>query len=173
MFTINVFMTVIDEFKQLNLFVFELFFYVIGDMSIKSIVKFVVSVASLLKKYQSDYLLSLRGTLSLVTTRVPSSLGLEQRVLFCFFTITMADEVADSMDKMKLMSEEEEIITISDEGRVKALESCQLSLIGKFLTCKSFNKMVAKNTIRRAWGLDEYLQILEVGANLNLRWIGF
>ena len=50
MFTINVFMTVIDEFKQLNLFVFELFFYVIGDMSIKSIVKFVVSVASLLKK---------------------------------------------------------------------------------------------------------------------------
>ena len=85
----------------------------------------------------------------------------------------MANEVADSMDKMKLMSEEEEIITISDEGRVKALESCQLSLIGKFLTCKSFNKMVAKNTIRRAWGLDEYLQILEVGANLNLRWIGF
>ena len=50
MFTINVFMTVIDEFKQLNLFVFELFFYVIGDMSIKSIVKFVISLTSLLKK---------------------------------------------------------------------------------------------------------------------------
>ena len=50
MFTINVIMTVIDEFQQLNLFVFELFFYVIGDMSIKSIVKFVVSLASLLKK---------------------------------------------------------------------------------------------------------------------------
>ena len=50
MFTINVFMTVIDEFKQLNLFVFKLLFYVIGDMSVKSIVKFVVSVASLLKK---------------------------------------------------------------------------------------------------------------------------
>ena len=50
MFTINVFMTVIDEFKQLNLFVFELFFYVIGDMSVKSIIKFVVFLASLLKK---------------------------------------------------------------------------------------------------------------------------
>ena len=43
-------MTVIDEFQQLDLFVFELFFYVIGDMSVKSIVKFVVSLATLLKK---------------------------------------------------------------------------------------------------------------------------
>ena len=50
MFTINVIITVIDEFQQLNLFVFELFFYVIGDMSIKFIVKFVVSLATLFKK---------------------------------------------------------------------------------------------------------------------------
>ena len=50
MFTINVIMSVIDEFQQLNLFVFELLFYVIGDMSVKSIVKFVVSLVSLLKK---------------------------------------------------------------------------------------------------------------------------
>ena len=50
MFTINVIMTVIDEFQQLNLFVFELLFYVIRDMSIKPIVKFVISLTSLLKK---------------------------------------------------------------------------------------------------------------------------
>ena len=50
MFTINVIITVIDEFQQLNLFVFELIFYVIGDMSVKSIIKFVVFLASLLKK---------------------------------------------------------------------------------------------------------------------------
>ena len=50
MFTINVVMTIIDEFQQLNLFVFELLFYVIGDMSVKSIIKFVVFLASLLKK---------------------------------------------------------------------------------------------------------------------------
>ena len=37
MFTINVIITVIDEFQQLNLFVFELIFYVIGDMSVKQI----------------------------------------------------------------------------------------------------------------------------------------
>ena len=50
MFTINVIMIVIDEFQQLNLFVFELLFYVIGDISVKSIVKFAVSLASILKK---------------------------------------------------------------------------------------------------------------------------
>ena len=43
-------MTVIVEFQKLNLFVFELLFYVIGDMLVKSIVKFVVSLATLLKK---------------------------------------------------------------------------------------------------------------------------
>ena len=50
MFTINVIMTVIDEFQQLNLFVFELLFYVIDDMSIKSIIKFVLFLALFLKK---------------------------------------------------------------------------------------------------------------------------
>ena len=50
MFTINVIMAVIDEFQQLNLFVFELLFYVIGDMSVKSIVKFIISLTLLLKK---------------------------------------------------------------------------------------------------------------------------
>ncbi|KAL0015247.1 hypothetical protein SO802_002316, partial [Lithocarpus litseifolius] len=78
----------------------------------------------------------------------------------------MANEMANSMGRMKLTSEEEELIAISDEGRMEAIESYHLSLIGKFLTCKSFNKLAAKNTIRRAWGLDESLQILEVGPNL-------
>ena len=48
-------MIVIDEFQQLNLFVFELLFYVIGVMSVKSIVKCVVSLASFLKK-STNYL---------------------------------------------------------------------------------------------------------------------
>ena len=55
MFTINVIITVIDKFQQLNLFMFELLFYVIGDKSVKFIVKFVVSLASLLKK-STNYL---------------------------------------------------------------------------------------------------------------------
>ena len=42
--------TVIDEFQQLNSIVFKLLFYVIGYMSIKSIVNFVIFLASLFKK---------------------------------------------------------------------------------------------------------------------------
>ena len=78
----------------------------------------------------------------------------------------MADEVVDSMEKMKPTSKEEEIIAISDEGRLEAIESCHLSLIGKFLMCKPYNKTATKNTIRRAWGVDDTMQILEVGLNL-------
>ena len=77
----------------------------------------------------------------------------------------MVDEMTDSMEKIKLTSEEEEVIEISDEGILEALESCNLSLIGKFLMCKPFNKMAAKNTIRRAWGVDDALEISKVGPN--------
>jgi len=48
----------------------------------------------------------------------------------------MADDVATGLGNMKLTSDEEEMIPISNEGRLEALESCSLSLIGKFLTCK-------------------------------------
>ena len=51
----------------------------------------------------------------------------------------MAGDVIESMENMKLTSEEEEIIAISDEGRLAEIESCNLSLIGKFLTCRAFN----------------------------------
>ena len=73
----------------------------------------------------------------------------------------MEDEVCDCLDKMKLTAEEEETIAIPDEGRKEAIESCHLSLIGKFLTCKSYNKLAAKNTIKRAWGLNESMQSLK------------
>ena len=74
--------------------------------------------------------------------------------------------MADRMEKMKLTFEEEEVIEIFDEGILEAIESCNQSLIGKFLTCKPFNKMAAKNTIRRAWGVDDAMRISEVGPNL-------
>ena len=63
--------------------------------------------------------------------------------------------MCDRLDKMKLTIKEEETIAISDEGRLEAIESCTLSLIGKFLICKSFNKVAVKSTIPCAWGLNE------------------
>ena len=61
----------------------------------------------------------------------------------------MDDDVADRLEKMKLT------ISISDDGLLEAIESCNLSLIGKFLTCKPFNRIAMKTTIWRAWGLNE------------------
>ena len=80
-----------------------------------------------------------------------------RRVILSFLWDIMDDDVADRLEKMKLMIEEEEIIPISDEGRLDAVKSCNLSLMGKFLTCKLFNRMAAKNKIWRAWGLNESL----------------
>ena len=59
----------------------------------------------------------------------------------------MADDVLDKLGSMSLTAEEEDIIVIPEEGRREEIESCTLSLIGKFLMCKPFNKRAAKNTI--------------------------
>ena len=55
---------------------------------------------------------------------------------------------------------------MTDEGRLAEIESCNLSLIGKFLTCRAFNKRAALSTIWKAWGMNSELQIVEVGSNL-------
>ena len=66
----------------------------------------------------------------------------------------MVDDVIDGLQNMKQTAEEEEVIMISDEGRLPEIESCNLSLIGNFLTCKAFNKWAAMNTLRTAWGIQ-------------------
>ena len=66
----------------------------------------------------------------------------------------MAEEVINSLEKVTLMLEEEEIIEISEEGLREEIVDCSLSLIGKFLTCKPFNKKAAQNTLKKAWGME-------------------
>ena len=78
----------------------------------------------------------------------------------------MAEDVIDSLENMKLTAKKEETIVISKKGRLLEIESCNLSLIGKFLTCKAFNKRAAMTTMRRVWGMHSGLQIIEVGTNL-------
>lgn len=78
----------------------------------------------------------------------------------------MAIDVINNLENMKLTIEEEEMITVSNEGCKNEIKTCSQSLIGKFLMCKPFNKRAAQNTSRKAWGLDEGVQIIEVGSNL-------
>lgn len=77
----------------------------------------------------------------------------------------MAEDVINGLEKMKLTTEEEEVITISNEGWKEEIESCHMSLLDKFLTCKPFNKRAAQTTLRQAWGLEDSVQIVE-GSNL-------
>ena len=62
----------------------------------------------------------------------------------------MADDVIHSLESMKLTTEEEEVIFISDEGRQEEIESYSQSLIGKFLKCRTLNKRAAQGTLKRA-----------------------
>ena len=78
----------------------------------------------------------------------------------------MAIDVINNLENMKLTIEEEEMITVSNVGCKDEIKTCSQSLIGKFLMCKPFNKRAAQNTSRKAWGLDEGVQIIEVGSNL-------
>ena len=59
------------------------------------------------------------------------------------------ESVSEILEKLKLTSEEEEVIEIPDERRINEIESCVLSLVGKFLTCKPYNKRIALSTLRR------------------------
>ena len=72
----------------------------------------------------------------------------------------------NNLENMKLTTDEEEVIFISNEGREAEIESCSLSLIGKLLTCRSFNKRATQGTLKHAWGLENQVQVVEVGANL-------
>ena len=78
----------------------------------------------------------------------------------------MADEVIHSLGNMKLTTKEDEVIKVLDEGRQEEIESCSQSLLGKFLTCRPFNKKAATNTLKKAWGLEGGVQIMDVGSNL-------
>ena len=78
----------------------------------------------------------------------------------------MEDDVINTLETMKLTTDEEEVIFISDEGQKVEIESCSQSLIGKFLTCRSFNKRAAQGTLKHAWGLENQVHVVEVGANL-------
>ena len=52
----------------------------------------------------------------------------------------MAEDVINNLENMKLTAEEKEVMAILDEGRKEEIESCTLSLVGKFLTFKHFNR---------------------------------
>nr|XP_023898826.1 uncharacterized protein LOC112010701 [Quercus suber] len=66
----------------------------------------------------------------------------------------MAEDVINGLENMRLTMEEEELITISDEGRKEEIESYSLSLLGKFLTCLNLFQF----KFRREFDMDRVLK---------------
>ncbi|KAL0002833.1 hypothetical protein SO802_016614 [Lithocarpus litseifolius] len=79
----------------------------------------------------------------------------------------MAEDVINSMVNLKLTSEKEKEIQVSDEGRMEEIDKCVLSLLGKFLTCKPYNREAVKNTLRKVLGLSKELQISKWRAGMS------
>jgi len=95
------------------------------------------------------------------------------------FLVKMVEDIINNLENMKLTTEEEEVIAILDEGCKKEIESCNLSLIGKFLTCKHFNRKAAQSTLREHGDLRMGCKSLKLGltyfnSNLtqSLSWFG-
>ena len=92
----------------------------------------------------------------------------------------MADHLADSHLKVKLTDEEEGNIIITGANRAQALEECEHSLLGRFLTLRPPNLRAAKTTLRTAWRMEEEVRMVDVGPGLmqfkfrnafQLRWV--
>lgn len=70
------------------------------------------------------------------------------------------------MGRVQLDSDEEEEIVLSEVVVSKVVSSCLFSLVGRLLISRKFNKIAFKDCLRKAWGMQENLRIVEVGDNL-------
>lgn len=92
----------------------------------------------------------------------------------------MANGVIDRLEHIKLTTDEEEVIAISDDGRQEAIESCNLSLIGKSLHANLTIKWQPKTHLEdlggwmkgyKYWRLDRIFS--SSNFNRNLIWSEF
>ncbi|KAH7844603.1 hypothetical protein Vadar_029804 [Vaccinium darrowii] len=78
----------------------------------------------------------------------------------------MADDMVEQLRKFSLTPEEEDDIVIDPSLRVRAVEACSSSLVGKLLTKRGFGRAALKDKMRKVWGSLAGLRILDVGENL-------
>ncbi|XP_030945895.1 uncharacterized protein LOC115970397 [Quercus lobata] len=93
----------------------------------------------------------------------------------------MEQEVIDSLQKLRLIKEEEEDILITNTSRPDLIEECSLSFFRRLLTNHHQNQRALKNTLRQAWKMGSDLRIVEVGKGIlqfkfnsmyQLDWVG-
>lgn len=74
--------------------------------------------------------------------------------------------MVDGLLNLRLTREEKEEISISTRCKTNLLEECNLSLFGRLLLKRHQNQRALKSTLRSAWKMGSYLQIVDVGNNV-------
>ena len=86
---------------------------------------------------------------------------------FTFLSFLNKDsEFIAHLQKIKLTTNEGEVITVRAENREKTLEDCSLSLVGRFHTTKNINFRAAKNLLRSVWKMGKDMTITKMGDGL-------
>ena len=86
---------------------------------------------------------------------------------FTFLSFLNKDsEFIARLQKIKLTTDEGEVITVRAENREKTLEDCSLSLVGRFHTTKNIKFRATKNLLRSVWKMGKDMKITEVGDRL-------
>ena len=78
----------------------------------------------------------------------------------------MDTDFIERIQNISLTEEEEVVIKVGGTHREKILEECSLSLLGRFLTARSYNQGAAKSLLRSVWKMGPDLKIVDVGGGL-------
>ena len=78
----------------------------------------------------------------------------------------MVSNFIERVQNITLIEEEGEVIKVGGAHRGKILEDCSLSLLGRFLTTRSYNQSPAKSLIRSVWKMGSNPSIVDVGDGL-------
>lgn len=74
--------------------------------------------------------------------------------------------MVERMRRFVLTPDEEDDIVVDSGIRARAIEECAVSLVGRLLSKRGFNRAALKDTMRKVWGSPGGLRIVDVGDNL-------
>ena len=95
-------------------------------------------------------------------------IGLSLAVCFIKLLSVLRVSIMDSdfvqkLQNIKLMEDEGVVIRVGTMHRDRMLEECSLSLLGRFLTNRSFNQRATKTLLRSVWKMGSDGRIVDVG----------
>ena len=78
----------------------------------------------------------------------------------------MDTDFVQKLQNIKLTEDEGEVTRVGSAHRERMLEECSLSLLGRFLTTRSFNQRAAKALLWFVWKMGSDVRIVDVGVGV-------